>query len=153
MTKMVRTTVPKTLVRSLRMRRSPRNTAPGESHQRSPGLGISAVSNIGASASGLQLSEEFRLTLENGCWCQPPCSMGIRAVDCSQITSTAALASLQMPWPTLAAVEHRDDLQMRVAHSLRNDILCRWKQDLTGRGHPTGTSEIQQLRQEIDCGE
>ena len=57
---------------------------------------------------------------------------------------------LQTLWPALAAMEHRDDLQMLAAYSVPNDVRCAWNHELTRRGHPTGTSEIRQLCQAID---
>jgi TOTE conflict system primase-like protein len=62
-------------------------------------------------------------------------------------------ASLQAPWPPLAAMEHRDDLQTLAAHSVRNEIPCAWHHELTSPGHPTGTPEVRELRQAIDCSE
>ena len=55
--------------------------------------------------------------------------------------------------PALAAVEHRDDLQTLAAHSVRDDVPCAWKHELTSSRHPTGTPEIRHLRQAIDHSE
>jgi hypothetical protein len=62
-------------------------------------------------------------------------------------------ASLQAPWPPLAAMEHGDDLQTLAAHSVRNEIPCAWHHELTSPGHPAGTPEVRELRQAIDCSQ
>jgi hypothetical protein len=63
-------------------------------------------------------------------------------------------SSLQALWPTLAAVEHRDDLQtLAAAESIRNDVPCAWHHQLTSPRYPPGAPDIWQLRQAIDRSE
>jgi hypothetical protein len=58
---------------------------------------------------------------------------------------------LQALWPGLTAMEYRDDLQPLTAQSIRDNIRCPWNHELPRPGHPTGTPEIRQQRQAVDC--
>src|ERR1700674_5776281 len=61
--------------------------------------------------------------------------------------------ALQALWPSLASMEHRDDLETLAAHSVRYDVPSARNHEFARPGHPTGAPETRQFRQAIDCGD
>ncbi len=71
--------------------------------------------------------------------CRLLCVVAIRRVA---LYEGAVSGQLQVLWPALAAMEHRDDLRTLAAHSVRNDVPCTWHHELTSTGDPTGPPQI-----------